>query len=160
MILWACLVKACVIQTHPPFPILFWYEDWVGNPIWVLNFLNKASGKEPGQLFTHGLALLLVKVLQALLDRPRAEFDVQGVLSNFLGDACQAPWKHVPVALVEADELTFLFGTRTGPDLHSFGRVPSIDLHGLGILIRLENAKHQGHSWAERHHMKLKTEVP
>jgi hypothetical protein len=47
-ILLACLVQACVINTHPPFSILFWYENWVAYPVWVLNFLNEANGQKPG----------------------------------------------------------------------------------------------------------------
>jgi hypothetical protein len=44
-ILRASLVQAHVIYTHPPFPILFWYENWIGYPVWVLDLLNEASGK-------------------------------------------------------------------------------------------------------------------
>jgi hypothetical protein len=47
-ILWACLIQACVINTHPPFPVMFWNENWVGYPVWVLNLLNEASSHEPG----------------------------------------------------------------------------------------------------------------
>jgi hypothetical protein len=37
----------------------------------------------------------------------------------------------------------------TGPDLHGFGWVFSMNLHGLGILGHFENAERGGHGWAE-----------
>jgi hypothetical protein len=70
------------------------------------------------------------------------------VHNDFPGDAwhfCWAPRKHVPVVLEDVDELNFLFGVQTGPDLHSFGRVSGIDLYGLGILVYLVNARCRGH---------------
>jgi hypothetical protein len=81
-------------------------------------------------------------------------FIVEGVLGDFPGDAwhfCQAPCKNIPIALEEVDELAFLFGVQTGTDLHGFGRVPSIDLHSLRILIHLKNAGCRWHIQAERH---------
>jgi hypothetical protein len=113
----------------------------------VLNILNEASDQEPGQLFVHGLVLLLVKASHALLDRLRTGFDIEGVLDDVPGDArhfCQAPRKYVLVALGEVNGLAFLFGVQTGPDMHDFGRVPSINLHGLGVLVRLENTDVRG----------------
>jgi hypothetical protein len=89
----------------------------------VLNFLNEASGQEPRQLLAHGPTLLMVEASQTLLDRPRTGFDVEDVLGNIPGDTCyfcRAPSKHVPIALEEVDELAFLFGIQTGPDLHGF----------------------------------------
>jgi hypothetical protein len=44
----ACLVQACLIYTHPPPPILFWYKNWIGYLVWVLNLLNENCGQEPG----------------------------------------------------------------------------------------------------------------
>jgi hypothetical protein len=69
-----------------PFPILFLYEDWVGNPVWVLNFHNNIGSQKSGQLLSNDPALLIVKVSYAMLDRPRTGFYVEGVLGNFLGD--------------------------------------------------------------------------
>jgi hypothetical protein len=66
------------------------------------------------------------------------------VLDDFLGDAwhlCWVPHKYVVIASAEVDELAFLFGVQTGPDLCGFGSVPGIDLHGLGILSRFEIAE-------------------
>jgi hypothetical protein len=79
---------------------------------------------------------------------------VIGVLGDFLGDArhfCRAPHKCAHVALEEVDELTFLFGVQTDLDLYGFGRVSSIDLHGLGVLGHFESVERQGHSWAMWH---------
>jgi hypothetical protein len=98
-----------------------------------------------------------------LLDRPRTGFDVEGVLGDFLRDIwhfCQSPRKHVLTVSEEVDGLTFLFGIQTSPDLHCFGRVSGIDLYGLGVLVHLENAGHQGHGWAEWSYGYLETEIP
>jgi hypothetical protein len=75
------------------------------------------------------------------------------VLSDFSGDAwhfCRAPCKHVLVASGEVDELAFLFGIQTGPDLHGFGRNSGINLYGLGVLVHLENIGRWGHDQAEQ----------
>jgi hypothetical protein len=112
---------------------------------------------------SHGLTLFLVKASHALLDRPRTGFDVEGVLGDFPGDAwhfCRAPRKHDLVALKEVDELSFLFGVPTGPDLYGFGRVSDINLYGIGILVHLENTGHQGHGQAERCCGYSKAELP
>jgi hypothetical protein len=85
------------------------------------------------------------------------------VLGDFPRDAWHfywAPHKHVFVASEEIDELSFLFGVQTGPDLHGFGRVSSIDLYGLGVLIHLENARHHGHGQAGWHCRYLEAELP
>jgi hypothetical protein len=55
-----------------------------------------------------------------------------------------APHKKVPVAFEEVDELAFLFRIQVGTDLHGFSWVLGIDLHGLGILVCLENAGCRG----------------
>jgi hypothetical protein len=43
-ILWTCLVQACVINTHPPFPIFLRHKNWIGYLVHVLDLLNAASG--------------------------------------------------------------------------------------------------------------------
>jgi hypothetical protein len=85
------------------------------------------------------------------------------VLGDFPGDVwhfCWAPCKHVLVVSKEADELTFLFGYQTGPDLHSFGQVLSINLHGLSVLVHLESARRWGHGQDERLYGCLEAELP
>jgi hypothetical protein len=42
-IFFACLIKISVINTHPPIFILFWYKIRIGEPIWVVHFLNKTG---------------------------------------------------------------------------------------------------------------------
>jgi hypothetical protein len=98
-----------------------------------------------------------------LLDQPRTGFDVEGVLGDFPRDSqhfCRAPHKHVPIVLKEVDELAFLFAVQIGLDLYGFGWVPVIDLHGLGVLIRLENAACRGHHQAEWHCGQLEAKLP
>jgi hypothetical protein len=63
---------------------------------------------------------------------------------DFPGDACHfylAPRKYVLVASEEVDELTFLFGVQTCPNLHGFVRVYGINLHDLGMLGRFESVR-------------------
>jgi hypothetical protein len=98
-----------------------------------------------------------------LLDRLRTGLDVEGVLGDFLRDTqhfCWALRKHVPIALQEVGELAFLFRIQAGPDLHSFAWVLDINMHGLGVLVRLENAGCWRHHWAERCRGQLEVELP
>jgi hypothetical protein len=65
------------------------------------------------------------------------------VLNDLPRDARHLYWtpsKNVVVASEEVDELAFLFGVSADPDLDCLGRVLGVDLHGLGILGRLEGA--------------------
>jgi hypothetical protein len=98
--------------------------------------------------------LFLVKAPHALLDRSRTRLDVEGVLDDFPGDAwhfCWAPRKYVLISSKEVHKLALLFGVQTGPNLHSFGKVFDIDLHGLGVLGHFESARYRGHGQAEWH---------
>jgi hypothetical protein len=52
----------------------------------------------------------------------------------------------------EVDELAFLFRVQAGQD---FG----IDVHGLGILICHEKARHQGHPMVEKWHGQSEDEL-
>jgi hypothetical protein len=36
-----CLIKISIIDTHPPFFILFGYKNTIGKPIRVVHFFNK-----------------------------------------------------------------------------------------------------------------------
>jgi hypothetical protein len=65
------------------------------------------------------------------------------VLNDLPRDARHLYWtpcKNVVVASEEVDELAFLFGVSADPDLDCLDRVLGVDLHGLGILGRLEGA--------------------
>jgi hypothetical protein len=107
--------------------------------------------------------LFLVKTSHALRQWSRNTLDVEGVLHDFLENTwhfCWAPQKYVLVASEEVDKLAFLFGVQTGPDLHSFGRVFDIDLHDLGVLGGLENARRRGHGRAERRCGYPKADLP
>jgi hypothetical protein len=87
-----------------------------------------------------------------LLDRPQIGLDVEGVHGDFLVDAWhfyRAPHKYVLIASEDVNEPAFLFWVQTGPDLHGFGRVSGIDLHGLSVLGRFESAGHRGHGRVE-----------
>ena len=41
-ILWAGLVQICEVHTHPPFPICLLYKDDVGQPVRVVDLVDKA----------------------------------------------------------------------------------------------------------------------
>jgi hypothetical protein len=80
--------------------------------------------------------LIRIEAAQTLLDRLGPELDVEGVLDDLLGDAqhfCQSPRKNVFVASEEVNNLVFLFGPQTSPDLDGLGRVLGIDPDGLGV---------------------------
>jgi hypothetical protein len=42
----ACFVQACIINAHPPFLVLFWYENRIGYSVWVLNLLNEDNNQK------------------------------------------------------------------------------------------------------------------
>jgi hypothetical protein len=42
-IFFACLVKICIINTHPPIFILFWYKNRIGEPICVVHFFYESD---------------------------------------------------------------------------------------------------------------------
>jgi hypothetical protein len=42
-IFFACLIKISIINTHPPIFIPFGYKNGIGEPIWVVHFLNETD---------------------------------------------------------------------------------------------------------------------
>jgi hypothetical protein len=42
-IFFACLIKIGIINTHPPIFILLEQKNEIGEPIWVVHFLNETS---------------------------------------------------------------------------------------------------------------------
>jgi hypothetical protein len=96
-ILRACFVQGCIINTYPPFSILFWYENRIGYPIQVLNLLNEVSGQEPGYL--------LVKAPHALLHRPQTGLDAEGVFSDFLETPNISTGLHANMSLLRRRKL-------------------------------------------------------
>jgi hypothetical protein len=93
----------------------------------------------------------LIEATWTLLDRLGPGLDVKGVLGKLLEDArhfYRSPHKNVLVVLEEVDELAILFGAQVGPDLDGLGRVPGINLHGIGIFGDFEGVECRGHDRA------------
>jgi hypothetical protein len=42
-IFFACLIKIGIINTHPLIFILFVYKNMIGDPIWMVHFLNETG---------------------------------------------------------------------------------------------------------------------
>jgi hypothetical protein len=41
-----CLVQDCIVNTHPPFPILLLYKNQICYQVRVLDFFNEANSQE------------------------------------------------------------------------------------------------------------------
>jgi hypothetical protein len=75
-ILGACLVKARVVNTHPPFLILLLYKYRVSKPLGVEYFSDEPCTKELHDLLANRLALLVVEAVKALFHWFPSRFDV------------------------------------------------------------------------------------
>jgi hypothetical protein len=118
-ILGTCLVKARVVNTHPPFLIFLLYKYRVSKPLRLEYFSDEPFTKELVDLLTDRLALLVVEAVQVLLHRFRSRLDVQLVLGNLSQDPLHVdgfPCEHVEVCFEEVDECTFLFRIEHHPD--------------------------------------------
>jgi hypothetical protein len=67
VILRAMLVEIGVINTYPPFIILFSYKDGISYPLWMDYFFNESIREEFSYLPFDGLTLIVGKPSQALL---------------------------------------------------------------------------------------------
>jgi hypothetical protein len=70
VILRAMLVEIGVINTYPPFIILFSYKDGISYPLWMDYFFNESIREEFSYLPFDGLTLIVGKPSQALLFGP------------------------------------------------------------------------------------------
>ena len=62
-------VKISIVNTLSPFTVFLFYKDWVCQPIWVLDFFDKTSGKEPGFYFyPNSLLSIQREATELLLD--------------------------------------------------------------------------------------------
>jgi hypothetical protein len=68
-ILGTCLVKARVVNTHPPFLIFLLYKYRVSKPLGVEYFSDEPCTKELHDLLANHLALLVVEAAKALLNQ-------------------------------------------------------------------------------------------
>ena len=82
-ILRACLIEAGVVNTHSPFPAFLFYKNGIGQPLWVVYFLDETGNQELSDFFADEPPLLLVEAAQALFDQPRTQHDLQGMLGDF-----------------------------------------------------------------------------
>jgi hypothetical protein len=145
MIFGTCLIKACVVNTHAPTPILILNKFRIHNPHWVVYFSYKSCGEELCDLLIDGLALFLIEAAKPLGDWPSHRRDVLGALGDFPWD----PWhvhgllgEDVTVSLEEIDERAFLFVGERRPDVNALGCVGSTDWEILCVLGKLEGARY------------------
>jgi hypothetical protein len=68
-ILGTCLVKARIVNAHPPFLILLFYKYRVSKPLGVEYFSDEPCTKELHNLLANRLALLVVEAAKALFHR-------------------------------------------------------------------------------------------
>jgi hypothetical protein len=76
------LVKASIVNTHSPFPILLLYKDGIGKPVRVIHFLDETSCQELGDLLIYGPTPLIIETAQALVHGLGTRPDAELVLGN------------------------------------------------------------------------------
>jgi hypothetical protein len=75
-VFWTCLIKIGVVDAHPKLPVSLWDDDWVCQPLWVVDLFNEASLQQLADLFTDEV-LLLDRLLPWLLShRPSIGVDL------------------------------------------------------------------------------------
>ena len=82
IIFWTCLVKVCEVNAHPLFPIWFFDEDDIGQPIRVFALPNESCIQQFFHFFFGGLDSLSPLMSQLLLHRFVAWFYVKFVAHN------------------------------------------------------------------------------
>ena len=80
-------LEAGVVNAHSPFPTFLFYKNRIGQPLWVVYFLDETGCQELSD-FLADEPPLLVEAVQALFYQPRTWPDLQGML----GDCPQNSW--------------------------------------------------------------------
>jgi hypothetical protein len=114
MVVWAVLVEISVVDTHPPFIVLFLYKNGIRYPLWMDYFFNESSREKFSNLPLNGLTLIVGKPSQALLFRRSLRVYIQSMLDQLSGHPWHIRWfprEYVSVSLKKADEREFLFVT-------------------------------------------------
>jgi hypothetical protein len=110
----------------------------------MMNLLDKSGLQKLVDLLTDDLALLFVKVAQALFHRSRAGSDLQGVLGDSPGYAQHVrgtPRKNIDVCAEKVNEHGFLFGIKGGTDAQRLSVwVGGVEGYELDIFRELEVA--------------------
>jgi hypothetical protein len=83
----AYLVKAPIVNTHPPYIILLLYRYRVSKPLGVKYFSDEPCTKELHDLLANRFALLVVEAAKTLFHWFRSRLDVQLVFGNLPRDA-------------------------------------------------------------------------
>lgn len=69
VILRTSFIKICEVNTHSPFPITFSNHYRIGEPLWVVDFMNKPSLEELVNLRLDCFLSIRCETLELLLDR-------------------------------------------------------------------------------------------
>src|SRR5579859_7341918 len=107
----------------------------------MIRLLDEAGRQEFVYFLGDRLPFGVVEAAKSLLDRPRAELDVQGVLGDFPRYAWHVhglPREYVEIRAEEVDERVFLFGGELSTNSHGAPLVVYLDF--LRVLVRLEGA--------------------
>ena len=137
-IFWARLIEIRVINTHASPSILLLHQDWVCQPIGMVDFFDEVGSCELGELISDGLFSVLRESMESLLDRFSSFLHIEGVLNHLPGDTRHVggfPSKDVLVCPKDGDECAFLFGIELCPDQGHLGRIGRVKLDLLELLI-------------------------
>ena len=137
----ACFVEVSVINTHAPFSILLLHQDWVCQPVGMVDFFDEVGGRELGKLIFDGLFMVLRESAESLLDRFCSFFDVEGVLDHLPGDTRHVggfPREDILVCPKEGDERAFLFVIELCPDQSRLGRIGQVEHDLFELLVETD----------------------
>ena len=100
------------VNTHTELLVLLRHQDYIREPLGVVNLADQLGSEKPSYLLTNCLALLDGGSTQVLFDWLGLGIGSESVLSQFPGNTWHVrrlPCKDVPVLTEEMDELGFLF---------------------------------------------------
>jgi hypothetical protein len=80
-------IKASIVNTHSPFPILLFYKDGISKPVGVIHFLDETSCQELGDLLTYGPTPLIIEIAQVLVHGLGTHPDAELMLGDLPRDA-------------------------------------------------------------------------
>ena len=126
----ACFVEISVVNAHAPLPVLLLHQDWVSQPVGVVDFFDEVGSRELSELVSDGLLAVLRESAESLLDWLCSFFDIKSVLDHLPGDTRHVggfPSEDVLVCLKEGDEHAFLFVIESHPDQSYLGWIGRVE---------------------------------
>ena len=133
-VFWASLIQIHEVHQHPPFPVCFLYQDNIGQPVWVVDFLDKIGCKQFVYLVYDDFVSFKGKDSSSLLDGLFLWVYIQMVLDDFGCYACHVfmtPHENVQIAPKELDQPLLHLSAQVCPYLHRLRQFPVYQLHGF-----------------------------